>query len=465
LDVFAPALDSEGVHSPPIDDWCARILILLDTTPDPSNLVLHIKQFPPIAYPYYVKLQEKIAKKIPDEHLRPNICLDIKGAKATSIHPRIRLIGGAGPLSDANILAGWISAHSLDPDHSHAVLFSFPPPRFRYAHSRTIHHAARYATILSAYTDRYPTKCNFLLSNTAHANLTMVESMMSSNTGPIINMIDKVAESISEQLHSLPNPRIHILGTTSAASAKLYPNALKDQKNITLTTPSLSSQETLQEIIDGVKQGRAQQVGEAFVKYLLNEIEKENTSYILLGCTELPLLLSTVDPQSKTKERFSDKLARALRQNNIPNIILIDSRAKFIECIEEEHYTAYTKHKKESNEGLINLAIFSVAATPVMLAAGLGVMLASIVLGGMVQGVSKERSLENAKMLIKAVTHEAWPYTAILSGIGIFTGVVFYLAARWNNAKLNQTENVCLVSPVRYSGEESSFKNLLTNAQ
>ncbi|MFI4956180.1 MAG: aspartate/glutamate racemase family protein [Gammaproteobacteria bacterium] len=466
LVISAPTLASNGALSPSVDDWCGTILKNFGRKGDCNHYVLEIKNFPPNAHEYYLQLQEEIAKLIPKEHFRPNICLHIKGNHVRSVDPYVGLIGGSGPLSDAVILGGWLGGRGSDIDDVHAVLFSFPPPRAPFDNARALHHVARYASILGAYSEKYPAQSNYLLSNSAHANIGLAQSLLSSDTGSIINMVEKVAGDIKKDARNGIKTTVFVLGTTAAANAMIYEDAFKDENNsIDAVLPEKDAQTDLQQIIDNVKEGKAAQAGNAFVAYVSEMLDaiydKATHGYILLGCTELPLLLSTEDPESN--ENFSTKLKNLLKERGFNNLTFIDTEEKFITYIEEGHKEAEGKAKLLNNAHLVNLAIIAFIAPPMIIAGGVGIMFGTMLIGYYISGTSKESAMEHASTLVKSAAHDAWPYAAIFVGIGMLIGIGLYVAARRDAEKSvqsGQTENGASTNSVRFSSLIRLIRNV-----
>ncbi len=248
---------------------------------------LHI---PPEKIGRYVVLQEIIAKMIPQESLRPT--LDVLISRPDT-EPSIRLgiVGGVGPVSDANITEKMIRIAQERGDNLDNVqihLFSSPPPR------SIIEKASRGLTYLNNLASFTKKDHDFLVlaSNTAHCNLTHFgHGGRMPTSAEVINSV----RHIVVDMHKEEPGTVMVLGTTEAYKKNLYPGIL-NENNIPSAKPSETLQRQIQSLINRVKSADAdrktlsREIATLITRFYQQcEHGEPRPTHLILGCTELPL--------------------------------------------------------------------------------------------------------------------------------------------------------------------------------
>jgi aspartate racemase len=133
--------------------------------------------------------------------------------------------------------------------------------------------------------------------NTAHAwQESMVEGC--GDRVPFVSMIEVSCDAVLARSLSRNVPaRCGILGGVGCIRAGLFQRALS-RRGVEPVCPSQASQDLLQDIIYRIKAGKKASVIDDFVAVLRELKEDQQCSQIILGCTELPLI---VEP---TLERY-----------------------------------------------------------------------------------------------------------------------------------------------------------------
>ena len=140
--------------------------------------------------------------------------------------------------------------------------------------------------------------------------------------GRIIHMV----EAISAHLQSAEYMEVIVLGTQEAADHDLYPKALGRAGIPTTISPDQESQKELQRVINGAKQSNEQKKYENAKKLLeimescVEGSDPRKKRAILLGCTELPMVIEVIDADSTLKARYDTATQ---------NIDVIDSEELF----------------------------------------------------------------------------------------------------------------------------------------
>lgn len=317
---YAQAVRCKPKKDESTEQWCTRIINEFQIRDDASHIVIPLINFPASKFKYYCELQKAIAKLIPSEALRPTIDLRLRGSQSLPDQPSFGILGGVGPLSDAEILEKVM--HHLTPDQLKTIkidLFSSPPPRTK-AHK--ILRGLRYLMGVREFAKRPEIKRMCVASNTAHGNL---ETLQKICRGKMINLVDHVVSTVVDDRRSIPEPRVLVLGTKEAYDNRLYPKALMGkglQSNIVNHVASVQ----LQEMIDGAKTGQPlRPIAVKLLGLIHSEIEKAKAgghplTHILLGCTELPMILSALTAEERatfqqvkivdSEQIFADVIAR-----------------------------------------------------------------------------------------------------------------------------------------------------------
>jgi aspartate/glutamate racemase len=236
----------------------------------------------------YARMQQAIAQKIPVEYERP--VFDVRfifGDKAAiSDAQTIGILGGTGPLSDANIIR-LVMARARDGQVGNGVmvhLFSLPPPRTT---TDQIMGGATYSARLTRFM-RHGYGNYFLASNTAHLNFDTLKTISGSNHLrhlPRI-IVDRIAAA---QQREHRQETLLILGTRQAWDGHLYDTIL-DAKSMAYGRLDLDRQVALQGWIDQIKQGLVTDAQRGTLESFISNLGRQyGANGLLLSCTELPL--------------------------------------------------------------------------------------------------------------------------------------------------------------------------------
>lgn len=107
---------------------------------------------------------------------------------------------------------------------------------------------------------------------------------------PILSIIDETAKECSK----LKVKKIGLLGSSKTINEKLYEKAL--QKNgIGVIIPEKQEQQKINKIIISILHNKAKENDKHFLVTLIKNMKKQGAERIILGCTDLPLLLKQED--------------------------------------------------------------------------------------------------------------------------------------------------------------------------
>jgi aspartate racemase len=128
--------------------------------------------------------------------------------------------------------------------------------------------------------------------NTAHA---FVERIQAYLQVPIINMLDETIEAIAEQYGS--GKTIGLLATSGTVQSQVYHDAAR-LAGLQLITPGFDYQEMIMDAIygeRGIKAGFTDGICKDQLLLVAEHLCELGADVLILGCTELPLVLSHCD--------------------------------------------------------------------------------------------------------------------------------------------------------------------------
>jgi aspartate racemase len=128
-----------------------------------------------------------------------------------------------------------------------------------------------------------------ICTNTMHKFAPEVES----GSGlPLLHIVDVVGKAIKD--HGIF--RVGLLGTRFTMEDNFYRGRLKENFNIEVLTPEAKDRASLQHIIyDELCQGRIEASSRHSCAEIIGRLARRGAQGIILGCTELPLLIQSSD--------------------------------------------------------------------------------------------------------------------------------------------------------------------------
>ena len=121
--------------------------------------------------------------------------------------------------------------------------------------------------------------------NTVHVFLPYLDPLKI----PIIDMIQETAHFLQEKnIKSMG-----ILATNATIKSQLYQEKLAPI-GIKSILPTFVYQEIVMEIIFDVKAGKSKEVAQNKLQTIIDHLKEQHVDCILLGCTELPLLINNI---------------------------------------------------------------------------------------------------------------------------------------------------------------------------
>ena len=273
--------------------WTERLLRGVNGRQDLSFLTLRLAHFPPENIAYYLALQQQLAKTFPSEPYRPTIDLHIRGKDSDEGSDCIGILGGMGPLSDAEITQTAIGKLTgLQKNRLRMDLFSAPPPRSCWQKCKR---GLDYLSRVRNFASRPHIRTIYLTSNTAHADFSNWSRRCQ---GKLTNMVDGVVSILGS---GITETHYLIFGTREAYTKRLYPDKL-DNAGISYSEVSEEHSYVLQNLIDRAKSDTVTPNDQQLLHKIIKDYKGNHSkiSHVLLGCTELRLVLP--DSESLQKE-------------------------------------------------------------------------------------------------------------------------------------------------------------------
>jgi aspartate racemase len=201
---------------------------------------------------------------------------------------KIGIIGGVGPQATAFIYQKIIESaqtnhHAVNnDDYPDLLIASVPVPDFISSREH-IEEASQMLTEAAKALERAGCEVLCIGSNTVHVLLKDLEAEISV---PFISMVELVAERCSQLGYS----KVALLGTPILLNSGLYDAALA-KRSIELIKPDSRQIETCDSVIRSIIAGmREIPVRKEYVEVLTSMFDQKADG-IILGCTELPLVL------------------------------------------------------------------------------------------------------------------------------------------------------------------------------
>ncbi|MFX1251956.1 MAG: aspartate/glutamate racemase family protein [Promethearchaeota archaeon] len=224
----------------------------------------------------------------------------------------IGILGGMGPEATLYLFQLIIKTTPAerDQDHIPVVIYSNPkiPDRtesiLQGKHEHIIEELQSSAKLLqNAGVDFIVIPCN-----TVHYYL---EDIQREIDIPILDMIEITTQYLHERImlqeDKKNNARTGLLATTGTIVSGIYQKRFQ-RRDMELITPSKSIQKEVMEIIYGIKKyGPADSYRKRIIEIINHLKDTEEVNWIILGCTELPLLFQT-DSDIDTSNNFSNIL-------------------------------------------------------------------------------------------------------------------------------------------------------------
>jgi aspartate racemase len=201
----------------------------------------------------------------------------------------IGVLGGMGPEATAELYKRIVSLYQDekgavdDADFPSIIINSVPAADMlndlEGQNTRIIGQLNRAAQVLErAGADFIAIPCN--------TAMIFLSAMQASVTIPIID----ITEITAEQAARRGDKKVGLLASTSTIKNSIYKRAF-DATRVSLLTPDEADQETVEQIIMRLLAGKKRQADRVVLQNLAIQMKSRGVDSVVLGCTELPLLI------------------------------------------------------------------------------------------------------------------------------------------------------------------------------
>jgi len=131
--------------------------------------------------------------------------------------------------------------------------------------------------------------CLFICSNTMHACADHLEEKVNI---PLLHIVDAVGNALTQEKVK----RAGLLGTKFLMQSDMYSKKLRQLFNIEIIIPEIKQIQEINEIIySELVKGKIKDVSKKKMKSIIQSMQKYDIESIILGCTEIPLLIKQGD--------------------------------------------------------------------------------------------------------------------------------------------------------------------------
>ncbi|MEW7292939.1 aspartate/glutamate racemase family protein [Aquimarina sp. 2304DJ70-9] len=153
-----------------------------------------------------------------------------------------------------------------------------------------------------------------LCTNTMHL---CSEGIIKNTSIPFLH----IAEATGRQIKSKGLKKVALLGTKFTMEKDFYKNTLNDY-NVEVMTPNPEDREVIHQIIyKELVLGTLKNDSKEKIKHIIKDLENQGAEGVVLGCTEIPLLIKSDDVDipvlNTTKIHAESAVEMALKKENI----------------------------------------------------------------------------------------------------------------------------------------------------
>ena len=199
----------------------------------------------------------------------------------------IGIIGGMGPFTSLQFYEKILQRTQIkkEQDHIPIVIFSDPtiPDRTTALLTNNIEPVSKKLISICKKAEKIKVGHIVIICNTAHYWIPIIEEHVKT---PILNMISLTCEYIAQKGYK----NIGLLSTTGIILSGLYERE-SQKRDFNLIKPNFHDSTILMKIINETKSGIYNAINNQIVRGIISKLKTKGVEVIILGCTELPLLI------------------------------------------------------------------------------------------------------------------------------------------------------------------------------
>ncbi len=210
---------------------------------------------------------------------------------------KIGVLGGMGPESSANFYYKLIKYcqkkyHEVqDTDYPPMIIYSLPLDGFD--EGGIVNEVTVLKQLIQGIKTLEKADCDFIVMpcNTIHYFFDELNSICSV---PIISIIEETAKKIKQKKYNV----VGLLASETTLNLQIYQKAL-NQKGIQCLTPTKEEELIITKLILEIMGGKVTDCTKNEAKSIIKKMEQQSAQAIVLGCTEIPLVINQKDAKIK----------------------------------------------------------------------------------------------------------------------------------------------------------------------
>lgn len=206
--------------------------------------------------------------------------------------PAVGILGGMGPAATSDFYSKLIGATPADRDQDHLSVVIWSDPRVPDRTDALLHGGPDPTPWIEAGARHLrDAGCRIVAMpcNTAHAFVDGLEDRVG------IVLVNMISETVEATCVVRPAPRtIGLLATTGAVKSGLYERKFAS-RGVRVLHPAPEEQAAVMDVIHCVKAGDASVGQRERIEAIIRSLARRGAQTVILGCTELPLLVGERD--------------------------------------------------------------------------------------------------------------------------------------------------------------------------
>ena len=200
------------------------------------------------------------------------------------------IMGGMGPEATLDFMTKVLQRTNAQADQDHLRLLIDHNPKVPNRHASiegSGEDVTPYLLEMAANLERSGADFVVMVCNTAHAYQGAIADSLSI---PFVSIIDEVVDELNENTNG--KPAVGVMAAQGCLNAQLYQNALRDS-GYPVKVWDQQHLEQFMELVYRIKAGDTGKQLTVTMKHLANTLIDQGAEVLLVGCTEIPLVLDS----------------------------------------------------------------------------------------------------------------------------------------------------------------------------
>jgi aspartate racemase len=210
----------------------------------------------------------------------------------TKKNSSIGIIGGLGPETTSEFYLGLVRRVRDSCDFSPSVLIdnvSFPISLERRIVLESRDEKGMLPVLVRSARRLNDAGCDVIMMpcNTLHV---FIDEIRSASHAPVLSIIEETANHVKSRGHA----KVGLLATTKTVESRMHERALRS-RGIELMVPPSKDQERVSKVVSNILDRKVSETDKADLKAIADEMIRNGSQAIILGCTDLQLLIKEGD--------------------------------------------------------------------------------------------------------------------------------------------------------------------------